>query len=104
MNIHYLVFASKEEAFQLIVANMPELLWDDNGEQKIRGSHSFAVDLIGTVYKPTGVLLTSDDGFKYPELEATQGYHININLVQDILPDFLTKFEVFPTEPSVTWG
>ena len=34
-------------------------------------------DLIGTMYTPTGVMLTSDDGFEYPEMTAVDGYHVN---------------------------
>ena len=35
-------------------------------------------DLIGTIHKPTGVILTDSEGFEYPEMVAVQGYHVNV--------------------------
>ena len=34
-------------------------------------------DVIGTIYKPTGVMLTSN-GIDYPEMVAIDGWHVNI--------------------------
>ena len=39
-------------------------------------------DLIGTIYKPTGVILTDEEGNEYPEMKALEGYHVNV-LPQD---------------------
>lgn len=37
-----------------------------------------ALDIIGTIYKPTGVMLTDDEGFDYPEMQALDGFHANL--------------------------
>ena len=34
-------------------------------------------DLIGTIYKPTGVLLKDEEQNEYPEMKAVDGYHVN---------------------------
>lgn len=34
-------------------------------------------DIIGTIYEPTGNTLTDSEGNEYPELQATEGYHVN---------------------------
>ena len=35
-------------------------------------------DTIGTIHKPTGVILTDAEGFEYPEMVAVDGYHVNV--------------------------
>ena len=39
-------------------------------------------DLIGTIYKASGVILTDEEGNEYPEMKALEGYHVNV-LPQD---------------------
>ena len=39
-------------------------------------------DLIGTIYKASGVMLTDEEGNEYPEMKALEGYHVNV-LPQD---------------------
>jgi len=36
------------------------------------------LDIIGTMYRETGNMLTTDDGMEYPEMEAIEGYHANL--------------------------
>lgn len=62
-------------------------------------------DIIGTIYKPTGVTLTSD-GIDYPEMVAIEGWHVNIiadlTEVQEaslpLLPKPLTPYRVWAGE------
>jgi len=98
--IHYLKFPSINEAIGVIQANEPSLLWIDNGVPHIRGSHDFAVDLVGDVYHKTGVILEDDS----EEQVLVAGYHVNINAVGRVLPAYLIPFEVFPVTPSVSFG
>ena len=35
-------------------------------------------DLIGTISKPTGVMLVGEDGLEYPEMVVLDGYHVNM--------------------------
>lgn len=36
------------------------------------------LDIIGTVYQPTGNMLTDAEGFEYPEMAPVSGYHANL--------------------------
>ena len=54
-------------------------------------------DIIGTIYKPSGVLLTDEDGNEYPEMVALEGYHVN---TLPPLADGLEPYVVAPTTLS----
>lgn len=102
--IHYLKFDSLQHAITVLLSNEPELLWNDNGIHRIKGSHDFSISLIGDVYHATGILLTDVEGNEYPEVVLVPGYHVNVNAVNRTLPDYLKEFEVFPVTPSVNFG
>jgi hypothetical protein len=52
-----------------------------------------AVDVIGTIHRPTGSMLADD----VPEMAALPGFHINLS---DSVPE-LTEFEIdAPTTPA----
>ena len=36
------------------------------------------LDIIGTMYRETGNMLTDGEGMEYPEMEAIDGYHANL--------------------------
>ena len=36
------------------------------------------LDVIGTIYAPTGETLTDAEGFEYPEMAAIEGFHANL--------------------------
>lgn len=36
------------------------------------------LDIIGTMYRATGTMLTDGEGMEYPEMEAVDGYHANL--------------------------
>jgi hypothetical protein len=49
------------------------------------------LDVIGIINKPTGVMITNDDGFEYPEMLPVDGYHANLKAdltqeQQELLP------------------
>lgn len=41
-------------------------------------------DLIGTIYKPSGVMLTDREGNEFPEMVAIEGYHVNVLPSEDM--------------------
>ena len=51
--------------------------WSPTGAYKWRFK-GIALDIIGTIYKPTGNMLTDEEGFEYPEMAAIDGYHANL--------------------------
>jgi hypothetical protein len=56
---------------------------DDEGEWSPSGSYEWfftglALDIIGTIYIPTGNMIIDDDGNEYPEAEKIEGFHANL--------------------------
>jgi hypothetical protein len=59
------------------------------------------VDVIGTIYKPTGKMLQSDEG-EFPEMAPLDGYHVNVRLLNDA-PE-LEPYRVFPKNSVRGWA
>lgn len=36
------------------------------------------IDIISPIYKPTGTMLTDDEGFEYLEMANVGGWHVNM--------------------------
>lgn len=60
-----------------------------------------AIDVIGTIYKPTGNMITTDEG-EVPEMAASPGWHANIRHTAEA-PELAT-FQVFPETPARMWA
>jgi hypothetical protein len=60
-----------------------------------------AVDVIGTIYKPTGEMIQTDEG-EVPEMAPLEGWHVNVRHT-DEAPE-LEAFRVFPATPSRMWA
>ena len=43
----------------------------------------YAIDVVGVIYRPTGNMLTDDEGNEYPEQAPLDGWHVNIRLIGD---------------------
>ena len=55
----------------------------DGDAYLVAHTHDYAIDVVGTMYSPTGVTLVDAEGNKYPEMAADAGWHVNIRLVGD---------------------
>jgi len=65
-----------------------------------------SIDVVGTIYEPTGNTLTAPDGTEYPETAAVPGWHVNLRILGEDRradADALSSYEVFPTTPSRIW-
>jgi hypothetical protein len=71
------------------------------GEETFLRPNYAAVDMIGTIYKPTGVILETLDG-DTPEMEAVSGYHANVRHTSEA-PE-LDAFVVAVNSPSRVWA
>jgi hypothetical protein len=60
-----------------------------------------AVDVVGTIYKPTGKMLTTPEG-EVPEMAPLDGWHANVRHTGEA-PE-LEAFRVFPATPSRMWA
>lgn len=43
-----------------------------------------ALDIIGTIYKETGNMLTDGNGYEYPETAAIEGFHANLMTKEEV--------------------
>lgn len=58
----------------------------------------YALDVVGVIHKPTGVMLPGEGGVSYPELEPVEGFHVNLAIAE--LPEALMPFAVTPDHPT----
>jgi len=80
--------------------------YDEEGEF-VGNTTDYAIDVVGTLYDPTGVTLTDDNGMEYPEMVAITGWHVNIRLLNDtkrtIVESIDEIYGITPTSPSRLW-
>ena len=99
MITRFFKFPDIETAFSLAKQHGLTTINENNEEILIRFSHTHSIDVVGTLYTPTGIMLTSDDGMLYPEMQEVDGWHINVRTEQNI-PDEFLPYEIFPSSPS----
>ena len=46
----------------------------------VTDAHKYALDVIGTIYKPTGKVLQTDDG-EVLEMKPLDGFHANVRVI-----------------------
>lgn len=81
-------------------------LLDDDGELITSARSPIRYDIVTypNLSKPTGEVLTDDDGNEYPEMETIEGY-CAMALVEDDYADvFLSDIQVTPTSPVVSFA
>lgn len=59
-----------------------------------------SIDIIGVIYKPTGVMIDTDDG-EVPEVAAIPGWHVNTRGPMD---PALLPYSVEPAHPVRVWA
>ena len=110
MNDFYLKFADKAQADSVLYTTTPVLAVLDTegnvitpaGEDIV--TPNFAnIDVIGTIYRPTGEVETVD-GMEVPVMAALDGYHVNVRAVDGEDTSALTSFAVVPSVPMRVWG
>jgi hypothetical protein len=60
-----------------------------------------AVDVIGTIYEPTGEMIQTDEG-EVPEMAPIDGWHVNVRHTAEA-PE-LAPYQVFPVTPARMWA
>jgi len=90
-------------------ASMPTVLSDFYNEdgELVSNTSDYSIDVVGTLYEPTGNTLTDDEGMEYPEMQAMTGWHVNIRLVGDAVRETVetldTSYGVTPDAPQRVW-
>lgn len=67
-------------------------------------SLSNMLDIIGTMYRETGNMLTTEDGMEYPETEAIDGYHANLREVLTAEQEAALPTVDAPATPYRKWA
>ena len=67
-------------------------------------SLSNMLDIIGTMYRETGNMLTTEDGMEYPETEAISGYHANLREVLTTAQESELPTVAAPATPYRKWA
>ena len=121
---YYLKFVSKQEAETVLTKlNILVKVVEEDSTEYLPASSFVSIDFIGTIYKPTGVTLKSEDGMEYPEMKALDGYHVNLRFagglpivyaldvesgeyveIPSTIPNALAPYIVEPTSPSRVWA
>ena len=90
-------------------ASMPSVLsafYDEEGEF-VSNTADYSIDVVGVLHEPTGVTITNDEGMEYPEMEALDGWHVNIRLASDTMRDAVEALDVShsvtPDSPKRVW-
>lgn len=104
-------FASEQEATeQLLAAGLlqetqaligpDEQILQPAGHAPAPGA---SIDSIGTIYQPTGNMITTDMG-EQPEMAPLPGWHVNVRLAADHLVAALDGYKVEPAVPVRVWA
>ena len=72
-----------------------------DGEGYTKQPRYAAIDVIGTIYEPTGKMLTTDEG-EVPEMESVPGWHVNVRHTAEA-PE-LEQYRVHPATPQRMWA
>lgn len=92
---YYLKFDSEEQAKDLLYTTKTD------GELEYLQSKYLAIDTIGIIYKPTGVMLSNEFG-EFPEMAPIPGWHVNVR--NDIAVPELEQYSVYPDSPYRVWA
>jgi len=108
---YYLQATSEEALIQALeAANLYKKVyseWDEEGNPigdfEWQREGQYDLDTIGTIYKPTGTMLTDEEGMEYPEMAALEGFHANIRGITTEQAALLPTIDQ-PTSPVRIWA
>ncbi len=90
-------------------ADMETVLSDfyNEDDEFISSTSNYAIDVVGTLHEATGNTLTDSEGMEYPEMQAMDGWHINIRLIGDEVREAVEAlnetYGVTPSTPQRIW-
>jgi hypothetical protein len=75
-------------------------LLQQRGDLIVQGQGQM-IDIIGLIYKPTGAMLTDEQGNQHPEMVDIGGWHVNM---RGELPEALTPYKtIVKSTPHRIW-
>lgn len=95
---YFLKFADEAECSAALFTE--ETITQDDVVEIVKRPKYLAVDVIGVIYKPTGKMLTTDEG-DVPEMAPLDGWHANVRVAEEH-PE-LDAWRVTPAAPVRMW-
>lgn len=62
------------------------------------------LDVIGLIYKPTGVMITNEDGIEHPEMMPVDGWHANLKDALTAEQETALPLIATPNAPYKKWA
>jgi hypothetical protein len=93
LDIH-LKFPDEATAIAAFVKEGVWLKYFDEDKIFYSDAPGYLTDVIGLIYKPTGVKLKDKDGYEYDEMVDVGGWHVNL---RGELPDTIKPYQVTVT-------
>ena len=72
-----LKFKTEGAANKVLFTEQTQVMGDVVETVKVSNYPGHSIDIIGVIYKPTGKLLTSEEG-SFDEMAAVPGWHVNV--------------------------
>lgn len=95
-----LKFKTEAAANKVLFTEQTQVMGDVVETVKVSNFPQHSVDIIGVVYKPTGKLLTSEEG-SFPEMAAVPGWHVNVRGPEN---DTLAQHHIEVATPVRGWA
>jgi hypothetical protein len=95
----FLKFTDEAEANAALFTEQTNV--QDDVVETVKTPRYAAIDVIGTIYKPTGEMIQTDEG-EVPEMAPIDGWHVNVRHTEPV-PE-LEQFQVFPKTPGRMWA
>lgn len=96
---YFLKFADQAEADSVLFDEQTNVQGDV--VETVKVPKYTAIDVIGTIYKPTGKTVTTTEG-PVDEMAPLEGWHVNVRHT-DEAPE-LAAYQVFPDTPARGWA
>ena len=96
---YHLKFTDQAEADAVLFTEQTNV--QDDIVETVKVPKYAAVDVIGTIYKPTGNMLQTEEG-EVPEMAPVEGWHANVRHTAEA-PE-LAAYQVFPETPVRGWA
>jgi hypothetical protein len=96
---YFLKFADEAEANAALFTEQTNV--DGDVVETVLVPKYAAIDVIGTIFNPTGKTLKTPEG-PVPEMKAVPGWHVNVRHNAEA-PE-LEAFRVFPATPARMWA
>ena len=94
LDIH-LKFPNEATATSLMLeTGLLQQVTDEEGNTSNVQGQGQMIDIIGSIYKSTGIMLTDEEGTNYPEMVDVRGWHVNM---RGELPEALKPYKITVT-------